>query len=88
MARGWESKSVEEQQAERFNRPKCPEQPLSPARQRSQQKREGLLLSRTRLLRQIKDSSHAQHRAMLQQALAEIERQLIVLEQDSETDST
>ena len=88
MARGWESKSVEEQQAERFNRPKSSEPPLSRARQRSQQKREGLLLSRTHLLRQIEGARHAQRRAMLQQALAEIERQLIALEQDSETDST
>jgi hypothetical protein len=82
MARGWESKSVEQQQAEMGDRNESARQPLSPAQQKLNRKREGLLLSRTRLLRRLETSNRAQHRQILHQALAEIDRQLACFEGD------
>jgi hypothetical protein len=76
MARGWESKSVEQQQEERTNHRQSSGTPKSPEEQKLIQKREGLMLSRRRLLRQIESSPHAEHRRMLQEALDEVDRQL------------
>lgn len=83
MARGWESKSVEQQQAEMGDQPRSSRQPLSSAQQKLNRKREGLLLSRTRLVRQLEVATQAGHRRMLEQAIAEIDRQLTDCEQDS-----
>lgn len=76
MARGWESKSVEQQQEERAERGKSLRPPISPAEQESNRKREGLLLSRERLTQQLKSAANPRHRQMLEQALAELDRQL------------
>jgi hypothetical protein len=76
MARGWESKSVEQQQAEMVNPSKSGGPRLSPAEKELNRKREGLLLSRKRLSQQLQDSSRPQHRQMLEQAIAEIDKQL------------
>jgi hypothetical protein len=76
MARGWESKSVEQQQEERLERGKTPRPSVSPAEQKGNRKREGLLLSRERLAQQLKAAANPRHREMLERALAELERQL------------
>ena len=76
MARGWESKSVEQQQAEMAERREAPAPLPSPERQKQDRQREGLLLSRTHLLRQLETSPHPSRRHSLEQALAEIDRQL------------
>jgi hypothetical protein len=88
MARGWESKSVEQQQAEMGEQPKASRRPLSSAQQKLNRKREGLLLSRTSLVRQIEGATQARHRRMLEQALAEIDRQLAESEQDTRPSGT
>lgn len=88
MARGWESKSVEQQQEEVADRGKSGRSPVSPDSQRTNRQREGLLLSRTRLTRQIEAATHPQHRRMLEQALAEIEKQLACFEQSTEPQNT
>jgi hypothetical protein len=80
MARGWESKSVEQQQNERAaktnkNRPR-----LTSQQQDLNRKREGFLLSRKRLVGQLEASTRHAHRHMLEQALAEIDRQLASFE--------
>jgi hypothetical protein len=88
MARGWESKSVEQQQEELFERRKTIHAVISPGdsertekdRQRNQ-KREGLLLSRQRLLQQLQAACNPRHRQMLEQSLAELDRQLSSPEQ-------
>jgi hypothetical protein len=88
MARGWESKSVEQQQEELFEKRKTLHAVISPGdsqrtekdRQRIQ-KREGLLLSRQHLLQQLQAACNARHRHMLEQSLAELDRQLSSLEQ-------
>jgi hypothetical protein len=80
MARGWESKSVEQQQEERSAQRKTIRAPLSPDEQQRNRKREGLLLSRGRLLQQLQAAGHPRHRQMLEQSVAELDRQLSSLE--------
>jgi len=76
MARGWESKSVEQQQEASVEQRKAAGAPLSPDEQKRNRKREGLLLSRERLTQQLQAASNPRHRQMLEQAIAELERQL------------
>jgi hypothetical protein len=80
MARGWESKSVEQQQDERASETNKSRPRLTPEQQELNRKREGLLLSRKRLVGQLESSTHAAHRRMLEQSLAEIDRQLASFE--------
>jgi hypothetical protein len=80
MARGWESKSVEQQQAEMAERRKSPRPAASPDKQKQNRQREGLLLSRTHVLRQLEASTHPARRRILEQALADINRQLVSFE--------
>lgn len=86
MARGWESKSVEQQQEEMSKQRKPARAPISPAEQQRNRKRDGLLLSRQRLTQQFQAASNPRHRQMLEQSIAELDRQLLSLEQV--TDST
>jgi len=81
MARGWESKSVEQQQEEvaaqrKSIRDKSARAPISPDAQQRNRKREGLLLSRGSLAQQLQVASHPRHRQMLEKAIAELDRQL------------
>jgi len=76
MARGWESKSVEQQQEEMSERQKTPLAPLSLDDQNRNRKRDGLLLSRGRLTQQLQSAKNPRHRQMIEQAIAELERQL------------
>jgi len=85
MARGWESKSVEQQQAEMADQHLSLRRPLSDIQQKLSRKREGLLLSRTSLVRQIGPTTQARHRRMLELAVAEIDKQLAECEQDTQT---
>jgi hypothetical protein len=84
MARGWESKSVEEQQAEMRGRSDEPRHRVSSARQKTNRIREGLLLSRKSLVRQLEAATHARHRSMLENSLAELDRQIAALDQTKE----
>jgi hypothetical protein len=76
MARGWESKSVEQQQEEMSERRNTRRDPISPDQQQRNRKREGLLLSRGRLTQELQGASHPRRRQMLEQAIAELDRQL------------
>jgi hypothetical protein len=80
MARGWESKSVEQQQAEMSERDKPARPQLSPEQRERYRKRQGLLLSRRHLSRQLEAAEHPRHRQMLADAIAELDRQLSSLE--------
>jgi hypothetical protein len=76
MARGWESKSVEQQQEERLEQ-RTGARPVVPAEQQERnRKREGLVLSRKRLTQQLEAATNPRHRQMLEEALAELDRQL------------
>jgi predicted component of type VI protein secretion system len=81
MARGWESKSVEQQQEEMSERRKIVQAPLSPDEQQRNRKREGLLLSRQRLAQQVQGACNPRHRQMLEQSIAELDSQLSSFEQ-------
>jgi hypothetical protein len=92
MARGWESKSVEQQQEEMAEQRKSFRErstlispPPPPNEQQRNRKREGLLLSRGRLQQQLQAASHPRHRQMLEQAIAEVDRQLSSFEPVADT---
>jgi hypothetical protein len=79
MARGWESKSVEEQQAEAASPSKPARAKLTPAQLAIQRKKQGLMLSRQRVLDQLKAAQNPNHRSMLESALADLDSQLAQL---------
>jgi hypothetical protein len=80
MARGWESKSVEQQQEEMAERRNPVRAPIPPDEQQRNRKIEGLRLSRERLAQQLEAASNPRHRQMLEQAIAELESQLSSLQ--------
>lgn len=80
MARGWESKSVEAQQAEASESVAAPRRPiLGPEDKLKLQKRQGLLLDRKRVLQQLESVRNEQYRKMLQDALTELDRRIASL---------
>jgi hypothetical protein len=76
MARGWESKSVEEQQSQAISNSDNPRPRLTHEQISIQRKREGLLLSRKRVLQQLQNSQNPQLRSMLEEALSALDLQL------------
>ena len=80
MARGWESKSVESQieSSERLKKPPAAT-PLNPQQLESERKRDGLLLHRTRVLRDLENCHGERYRKTLHEGLAYLEQQLTAL---------
>jgi len=76
VARGWESKSVEEQQAQAVSVAGPPQPPLTPEQSASQRQRQGLLLSRQHVLQQLEAARNPRHREILQSALADLDSQI------------
>jgi len=80
MARGWESKAVESQiedaEAAKGNR----DGSLSPRQAELRQKRDGLLLSRSRILQDLATARNPRYRRILQDALEHLERELAQME--------
>ncbi len=72
MARGWESKSVEEQQAAAIVSTELKQQ-LTPEQLARKRKLEALQLSRSRVLQQLRSAQNPIHRQMLEKALAELD---------------
>jgi hypothetical protein len=81
MARGWESKSVESQIEGAGSRADRGE-PLTPEQRRLRQKREGIELSRRRVLRELETTRSAVRRLSLEQALAFLDQELEALRED------
>ena len=79
MARGWESKSVEEQQADAVSTPAEFKPPLSPDQVAKQRQCEGLRLSRQRVLQQLQSAQNSRHGKMLEDALADLDAKLALL---------
>ena len=75
MARGWESKSVEEQQAAASTQVES-KQRLTPQQAAQKQERDAVLLSRKRVLQQLESVQNARHRQMLESALADLNSRL------------
>jgi hypothetical protein len=76
MARGWESKSIEQQQAETLDERNAPRPRLSAAEQKRNRRRETLLLARKGLAAQLDSAQSPRHRQMLEHSLAELDKQL------------
>jgi hypothetical protein len=78
MARGWESKSVESQQdAAAARRPSAA--PVAPADAARAAQRSTLMLARTRALADLQLACAPAHRAMLEQAIADLDARLAAL---------
>jgi hypothetical protein len=75
MARGWESKSVEQQQEE-FASTKDNGKTLSSEQIAAERERQGVELSRQHILQQLQVACNPRHRQMLETALAELDRKL------------
>jgi len=75
VARGWESKSVEQQQDEASSKKEHGEV-LTPEQIVERQRRQGLELSRQRILQQLQAACNPRHRQMLETSLAELDKQL------------
>ncbi len=75
MARGWESKAVEQQQEEAAAT-QSRTTPLSAEQTEKEKREQGLRLSRTRVLQQLEAATNPRHRQMLESALADLDAQL------------
>jgi len=76
MARGWESKSVEAQQAEAGEKSAKPGPAMTPEEASRWRKRESLRLSRQVVLQQLEASTNPRHRKLLQDSLADLDLKL------------
>lgn len=76
MARGWENKSVESQQADASAKPAKSGKPVSAEEARRLRELENLRLSRQRVVQQLETSQNSRHRTLLQNALTELEMKL------------
>jgi hypothetical protein len=74
MARGWESKAVEAQQEEAAAGRSGPSITADEARRQGQ--RSTLMLARTRALADLQQACAPAYRAMLEQAIADLDRRL------------
>lgn len=79
MARGWESKSVEDQLEERERAKLEAGAPVSTEAPEHRHRRETLQLARSRLLEQIEAVRSDAHRQMLEQSLVAVQKELEAL---------
>lgn len=80
VARGWESKSVEAQQAEANERSSNTRPPMSAEEAARWREKESLRLSRQIVLQQLGASTNPRHRALLQDSLADLDQKLSKIE--------
>jgi hypothetical protein len=73
MARGWESKSVEDQQAQAISPARPPGPTLTPAQIGVERHRQSLLMSRQHVLQQLEAAQNPRHREILENALADLD---------------
>jgi hypothetical protein len=78
MARGWESKSVEAQQ-DAASAPRQKGPPVTREQAARNAERSTLMLARTRALADLQIACAPAHRAMLEQAVADLDRRLAML---------
>jgi hypothetical protein len=76
VARGWESKSVEEQQAETSEFFGKPKPRLTADQMANQRLRDGLLMSRNRIVQQLTTVQNPRHQKMLETALADLDAKI------------
>ena len=76
MARGWESKSVEAQQAEATDKATNSRPKMSPEEAAHWREKENLRLSRQRVLQELAASQNPRHRKLLEESLADLDQKL------------
>ncbi len=76
MARGWERKSVEQQQDEAASASRNVHPVLTSEQLARQREKQGLKLSRRRVVQQLEAAQSPRHREMLQAALIDLEAEL------------
>jgi hypothetical protein len=80
MARGWESKSVEAQiDMAEANRTVPPGEKYTPQTLELIRKKETILLSRTRVVREMEAARNPRYKAVLNKALADLDAQLLTV---------
>jgi hypothetical protein len=79
VARGWESKSVELQQDDARSSAGNDKPRLTLQQKEIESRKEGLKLSRSRMIEQIQSTENPRYRKSLEQALATIEQQIAEL---------
>lgn len=83
MARGWESKSVEAQiDAAAVRQSADPEDRIDPKRLQVIRRKETLLLSRTRVVRELASAQNPRYKVLLNKALADLDAQLETISAD------
>jgi hypothetical protein len=81
MARGWESKTIESQiETAQDDALKRPRPVLTRVEADLQIKRQGLLLTRTRVLKDLANARNERYRNMLKAALGKLEEDLAALD--------
>lgn len=81
MARGWESKSVESQiEAGGQYRKASPAKVITPEELNLVRQKESLILTRTRVMRDIETSSNPRYRTLMEKTLAELNAKLSALD--------
>ncbi|MGO9085864.1 MAG: hypothetical protein ACLQBK_11605 [Candidatus Sulfotelmatobacter sp.] len=80
VARGWESKSVEAQQAEAEEKQVRTRPPVTPEDAARCREKENLRLARQRVLQQMAASPNPRHRKLMQDSLADLDEKLKKLE--------
>jgi hypothetical protein len=76
MARGWESKGIESQQADRESRESAVRTHLTPEQTAVEARRRTLELARARASADLKGARNPSHRATLEAAIAAIDEQI------------
>lgn len=77
MARGWESKSVEDQvQAADAARDARQPPHMTPEQRDKETRKQSLLLSRAQTIQRLNSTTNARYRAQLEQALKHLDEQL------------
>jgi hypothetical protein len=79
VARGWESKAVEDQIAASEERRSSPKSVPTPEERERESRKQGLLLSRAKIAGDLDRARDQRHRATLQQALDYIDSQIETL---------
>ncbi|PYS00547.1 MAG: hypothetical protein DMG16_15255 [Acidobacteria bacterium] len=86
MARGWESKLVEEQISQREgDSQKSAQQKLTSRQIELRSQRESILLARSRILSSLESACHSRYRALLERSLSHLNTQLARLETEEPT---
>ena len=86
MARGWESKAIEDQiSAAEAKQEERARQKLTEFEIAQQTRKQGLLLERARIEREMKDAHKRRYLVLLERALAHVEAELAKLEQTNST---